>query len=97
MAEPTKELGESFGTHFPGSSKVYKPGAQEGVSVPFRTIELNASRRPTGELVENPAFCVYDTSGPWTDPDVEVDVRSGLSELRRGWIDARGDTEAYEE
>ena len=97
MAEPTKELGESFGTHFPGSSKVYKPGAQEGVRVPFRTIELNASRRPTGELVENPAFCVYDTSGPWTDPDVEVDVRSGLSELRRGWIDARGDTEAYEE
>jgi len=96
MAQAKKELGESFGTHFPASTKIYKAGRQTGVRVPFRTIELNPSRSVSGSVEKNPAFCVYDTSGPWTDPDVELDVRNGLAELRGDWIAARGDTEVYE-
>ena len=46
---------------------------------------------------ENPPLCVYDTSGPYTDPNVAVDVRKGLQPLRRSWILERGDVEEYEE
>ena len=48
-----------------------------------------------GEKLEpNPPITVYDTSGPYTDPDAKIDVRAGLSPLRRAWILARGDVEA---
>ena len=96
MAQARKELGESFGTHFPASTKVYSQGPIHGVRVPFRTIELNPSRTADGSVVENPSHCVYDTSGPWTDPDMELDVRNGLPGLRTDWIEAHGDTETYE-
>jgi phosphomethylpyrimidine synthase len=48
---------------------------------------------PELEAVENPSILVYDTSGPYTDPNVEIDVRQGLPKLREKWIDARNDTE----
>src|SRR5699024_4496254 len=41
----------------------------------------------------NPPLAVYDTSGPYTDPEIDVDVRRGLPELRRNWIEQRGDSE----
>src|SRR4051812_33965183 len=46
---------------------------------------------------ENPPIRVYDTSGPYTDPNVAVDVRKGLHPLRQSWILERGDVEEYEE
>ena len=49
-----------------------------------------------GTLEENPPVRVYDTSGPWTDPEQKHDVRDGLPALRREWIVARGDVEEYE-
>ena len=70
---------------FPQSRKVHVPGALPGVQVPMREIALT-----NGEVVT-----VYDTSGPYTDPAVMIDVRHGLAPLRSGWIAARGDTEAY--
>jgi phosphomethylpyrimidine synthase len=64
--------------------------------VPFREIELNPTRLPDGSIEENEPVRVYDTSGPYSDPEVRTDVREGLSALRREWILARGDVEEYE-
>ncbi|NIU78811.1 MAG: hypothetical protein GWN71_36260, partial [Gammaproteobacteria bacterium] len=45
----------------------------------------------------NPPVCVYDTSGPYTDPSVDIDVRAGLAPLRLAWIEARGDVESLDD
>jgi phosphomethylpyrimidine synthase len=77
----------------PNSRKVYIEGAQAGVRVPMR--EITQSDTPASMGAEkNPAILVYDTSGPYTDPTVNIDIRSGLAPLRQPWIEARGDTEA---
>ncbi|MFV0601249.1 MAG: phosphomethylpyrimidine synthase ThiC [Brachymonas sp.] len=70
----------------PASRKVMQAGSQPGVSVPMREIALSNGERIT----------VYDTSGPYTDPQAEIDVRQGLPAVRRPWIEACGDTEVYE-
>ncbi len=70
---------------FPGSRKVHVPGTQAGIQVPMREIALT-----NGEAVT-----VYDTSGPYTDPLAQIDVRRGLPGVRSDWIAARGDTETY--
>ncbi len=71
---------------FPQSRKVYVPGAQPGVQVPMREIALT-----NGETVT-----VYDTSGPYTDPAADINIRQGLKPVRSEWVAARGDTERYE-
>ena len=78
---------------FPASRKVYLEGARPGVRVPEREIALSPTRRADGALEENPPVRVYDTSGPYTDPEAEVDVRRGLPPLRRSWVEGRGDVE----
>ncbi len=67
---------------FPGSHKVYAQGSDPSIRVPFRAISLT-----NGEI-----HTVYDTSGPFTDPDVAIDVRAGIAPLRQPWIEARNDT-----
>ncbi len=77
----------------PNSRKVYIEGTHPGVRVPMR--EITQSDTPASMGAEkNPAILVYDTSGPYTDPAVKIDIRSGLAPLRQPWIEARGDTEA---
>jgi phosphomethylpyrimidine synthase len=78
---------------FPASRKVYVAGARPGVRVPMREIALSPTRRHDGALEENPPVRVYDTSGSYTDPEAEVDVRRGLPPLRRPWVVGRGDVE----
>ncbi|WP_274652577.1 phosphomethylpyrimidine synthase ThiC [Paenibacillus humicola] len=82
-------------TPLPGSRKVYVEGSRRDLRVPMREIELSPS---TGRFGEEPneAVRVYDASGPYTDTDYSSDVRKGLPELRRAWIEERGDVEAYE-
>jgi phosphomethylpyrimidine synthase len=69
----------------PASRKIYVQGTRPDLRVPMREITQS-----NGETVT-----VYDTSGPYTDPQAVVDVCSGLPPVRRGWIEARGDTECY--
>ena len=88
------EVDSSGQVHLPASRKVYIEA--EGVRVPFREISLSPSREMDGTIVENSPIRVYDTSGPWTDPEQKHDIREGLSALRREWIVARGDVEEYE-
>ena len=64
----------------------------ERVRVPFREITLTPTHTEKGEIA-NPPLRVYDTSGPYTDPEQELDVQSGLPRVREAWIDGRGDTE----
>ncbi|MCG3132905.1 MAG: Phosphomethylpyrimidine synthase [Phycisphaerae bacterium] len=80
----------------PGSNRVYAPGSLHlELRVPMRRIDLAPTR--VGERSEeNPPVFVYDTSGPYSDPDVAVDVRRGLRPIRSSWIAARGDVEAYD-
>ena len=73
---------------FPKSKKVYVEGSRSDILVPMREISLS----PTGGE-ENPPVHVYDTSGPYTDPNARIDIRKGLPPLRMKWIMERGDTE----
>ncbi len=74
----------------PGSKKVYVSGPN-GIRVPFREIALSPTKGMRGETELNAPLRVYDTSGPYTDPEVPVDLQDGLPELRRPWILARAD------
>jgi phosphomethylpyrimidine synthase len=87
----------------PSSRKIYaatngntQNNLKQNLRVPFREITLSPSKNFDGELEENPAVRVYDTSGVWTDPQVKCDVREGLPALRRDWVVGRGDVEEYE-
>ncbi|KPV22759.1 thiamine biosynthesis protein ThiC, partial [Variovorax paradoxus] len=71
---------------FPASHKCVIPGSRPDLFVPVRDVKLT-----NGETVS-----LYDTSGPYTDPKVEIDVRRGLPDVRGAWIAERGDTESYE-
>src|SRR5262245_12592677 len=76
----------------PNSRKVYVTGSRPDVRVPMR--EITQSDTPASFGAEtNPPIFVYDTSGPYTDPTVKIDIRSGLAPLRQMWIEERGDTE----
>ena len=77
---------------YPASQKRYLSAARADVRVPYREIALSTTRR--GERVEeNPPLPVYDTSGPYTDPEVRINLDRGLPNLRTNWIKERGDTE----
>jgi len=79
---------------FPRSHKVYVPGTLHAdVKVPMREIALSPTRRRDGTLEHNPPVTVYDTSGPYTDPNVEIDVRMGLPRPCTPWIEARDDSD----
>ncbi len=80
---------------FPASRKVYAPGSSPDVRVPMREIALTPTSGRFGDE-ENAPVRVYDTSGPYTDPDVPTDIQQGLPPLRRRWIVDRGDIEEYQ-
>ncbi len=81
---------------FPKSEKIYVKGKIHDIEVAMREIELEDSApifSGSGESPKNISITVYDTSGPYTDPDTEIDVRRGLKPLREKWILGRGDVE----
>ncbi len=77
----------------PNSRKVYAQGSRPDIQVPMREITQDETPASMGAEV-NPPVYVYDCSGPYTDPNVKIDIRSGLAEMRAGWIAERDDTEA---
>jgi phosphomethylpyrimidine synthase len=78
---------------FPASRKVYLEGSQ-GIRVPIREVRLTPTKSfKNGATEENAPFLVYDTSGPYTDPDTPIDIRQGIAPLRRPWIVGRGDVD----
>ncbi len=81
----------------PGSSKIYFTGSREDIRVPMRRIKLDPTPIKgldgSESLEINEPLDVYDTSGPYTDPEVTIDLEKGLHRLRENWIRERGDTE----
>ncbi len=79
------------------SRKVYvEGGLHPNIRVPFREINLARTKTMSGEIEVNEPVRVYDTSGPWGDPEFHGDVEQGLPPLRANWIRERGDVEEIE-
>ncbi|MET7298275.1 phosphomethylpyrimidine synthase ThiC [Embleya sp. NPDC005575] len=85
-ADPAAARTVTSGPIAPAHHRGYVAGSREDLRVPVRTVHLT-----NGETVR-----LYDTSGPYTDPAFEVDVRRGLPALREAWIEERGDTARYD-
>ncbi len=77
---------------FPASRKVYSQGSRPDLRVPFREVTLTPTTGRFGQE-ENAPLSLYDTSGPYTDEAIELDLRKGLPPLRGNWILERGDVE----
>ncbi|UAW63450.1 phosphomethylpyrimidine synthase ThiC [Mycoavidus sp. HKI] len=77
----------------PNSTKIYVTGSRADLRVPMRKISQADTPSSFG-AEKNPPLFVYDTSGPYTDPQAKIDIRCGLAALRDTWIEERGDTEA---
>ncbi|MCH7976232.1 MAG: phosphomethylpyrimidine synthase ThiC, partial [Bacteroidetes bacterium] len=87
-----EELSDEVRRPFPGSRRIYVEGSRPDIRVPMRLIDQS----PTGEgsgSEKNPPIPVYDTSGPYTDPEAAINLRTGLPSVRSEWIEERGDTE----
>lgn len=89
------------GTAFPNSKRIYIAGSQPDIRIPMREIQLSPTliggSKDTPQYEENEAVPVYDTSGPYGDPDVAINVQMGLAKLRLPWISARNDSEELDD
>lgn len=95
-ADTSASAAASSLANFRNSRRVYVEGSRPDIRVPMREISLSPTRRPDGSTEENAPVRVYDTSGPWGDPDFHRDATLGLPALRRQWILERGDVEEIE-
>ncbi|TDX99561.1 phosphomethylpyrimidine synthase ThiC [Thiohalophilus thiocyanatoxydans] len=90
--QKTAQLSDDVTRPFPSSKKTYVTGSREDLRVPMREVECTPTHTEQGEEL-NPPIYIYDTSGPYTDPQVTIDLRQGLAEVRANWIAERDDTE----
>ncbi len=93
--ESTATVDEAAVKPLPNSRKVYIEGSRPDIRVPMREIsqaDTPLAMSADGKGEKNAAIFVYDTSGPYTDPNVTIDIRSGLAPLREKWIEERNDT-----
>jgi phosphomethylpyrimidine synthase len=90
-----KHAYDDYGTHYPNSRKVYSAGSRPDIRVPFREICLSDTCKADGSIEENAPLTIYDTSGPMTDPDYEIDLEKGLPAIRSAWIAERNDVEEH--
>ena len=91
----TARVDEAAIQPLPGSRKIYVTGSRPDIRVPMREIVQSDTPAAMG-AEKNPPLTVYDTSGPYTDPEARIDIRKGLPPLRARWIEERGDTELLE-
>ena len=78
----------------PASTKVYVEGKSPSIQVAVREIALSPTHHAnTGKFTENSPLEVYDTSGPYTDPNITIDIKAGLAPIRSSWISDRRDVE----
>ena len=81
----------------PNSSKIYMSGSRPDIRVPMREIRLTPTplmgKDGVASLEQNPVLRVYDCSGVYTDPNVQIDIRKGLPSVREQWVIERNDTE----
>ncbi len=87
----TAVVGDEIKKPIPNSRKIYVTGSRPDILVPMREIACSPTQTNQGQE-ENSSITVYDTSGPYTDPDADIDIRNGLKPLRKKWIEGRSDT-----
>ncbi|HEY8010753.1 MAG TPA: phosphomethylpyrimidine synthase ThiC [Rudaea sp.] len=92
LVRETAALSENLTRPIPGSRKIYTSGARADLRVPMREVALANTPLVFG-AEKNTPFALYDTSGPYTDPAVHIDLAAGLAPLRAAWIAERGDSE----
>ncbi|MFP4131500.1 MAG: phosphomethylpyrimidine synthase ThiC [Thiohalospira sp.] len=92
VVDATRQLSEDVTRPLPGSRKVWVTGSRPDIRVGMREVEQSPTQTSSG-LQPNPPLPVYDTSGPYTDPEAAIDLTRGLAGLREGWIAEREDTE----
>ncbi len=92
FSNATAEVDAAAVKPLPNSRKIYVQGSRADMQVPMREISQTDTTTSMGGE-KNPPIWVYDTSGPYTDPAVKIDIRSGLPALREKWIDERQDTD----
>lgn len=83
-----------FKKNFPASKRIFKKGSDDDIAVPFRQIELSDTQLEN-DAFHNDPITVYDTAGPYHDDNYDVNIDSGIPQLRKSWIDARQDVESY--
>ena len=76
---------------YPASEKKYLVGSRPDIRVPLRWISQQ-STQINDQKISNPPIPVYDTSGPYSDPDVQINLKKGLPHIRKNWIIDRADT-----
>ena len=97
MIASTDSFEPSSQDQLPNSKRVYVNGTiHPDVRVSFREISQSPTKSLSGDVEDNAPVRVYDTSGPWGDPDFDGDVSKGLPALRDKWIRDRGDVEEYD-
>ena len=92
LLSSSAKVDEEIRKPIPNSKKIYVKGSRSDLSVPMREIACSQTQTNQGPE-KNAAITVYDTSGPYTDPNVNIDIRKGLGLLRKDWIEERNDTE----
>lgn len=91
----TAKLNDASIQPFPNSHKIYVQGSRPDIRVPMREITLSDTTTDAG-VEKNQPLTIYDTSGPYSDPDVTIDICKGLADVRTPWIVDRADTEVLE-
>ncbi|ALA23686.1 phosphomethylpyrimidine synthase ThiC [Piscirickettsia salmonis] len=91
---PSQEfsVAERLRQPFTGSKKIFQQGSRDDLIVSMRAVEQTDTPLEHG-IEENPDIPLYDTSGPYTDPTIHIDLRQGLTSTRSAWIAERNDTE----
>jgi phosphomethylpyrimidine synthase len=92
MMQQAEQLSADLTRPIPGSRKIYAHGSRDDLRVPMREVAQARTAKSFGAEI-NPALAIYDTSGPYTDPSVDINLRQGLLPMRAAWIAERGDTE----
>ncbi|MCW8091118.1 phosphomethylpyrimidine synthase ThiC [Alteromonas sp. ASW11-130] len=90
-------INQLIGSAFPNSSRFYEQGSSADIRVAMRLIHQTDTQLEQGKVERNPPIPVYDTSGPYGDPDCDIDVHRGLIPVRQQWIEARKDTSELEQ
>ena len=94
MISTSKEI---YGKQFPNSQKIYVDGNLHPIKVGMREIQLSDTVNSDGTIEKNIPITVYDTSGPYTDSQIQLDLKKGLPRFREQWILDRGDVEVLDQ
>lgn len=82
-----------FVTYFPSSKKIYLKGKIHDIKVPMREVSMASALKTVNNEEQNPPVVLYDTSGPYTDPNVKIDIEKGLQPVRLSWLPENADIE----